>query len=90
MPRVQFTPHLLRFFPDLEATTVDGATAAEVIAACDARHPGLAAYLLDERGALRKHVNVFIGNVRVRDRERLLDPVAKDAEVFILQALSGG
>ncbi len=90
MPRVRFTPHLQRFFPDLEATSVDGASVAAVIAACEARHPGRRAYLLDDRGALRKHENVFVDGARVKDRAALSDPVADGAEVFVLQALSGG
>jgi hypothetical protein len=44
----------------------------------------------DERGRLRTHVNIFIDEERVADRARLSDPVAPDARVFILQALSGG
>jgi molybdopterin converting factor small subunit len=47
-------------------------------------------YLVDERGRLRKHVNIFIGDAMVRDRAALSDPIADDAEVFIFQALSGG
>lgn len=90
MPRVKFTQHLRRFFPDLAETEVQGETIAEVVAALDRRHPGLAAYIVDERSALRQHVNVFIGKQLIRDRQRLQDPVADNDEVFILQALSGG
>lgn len=90
MPRVQFTPHLRRYFPELEDADVAATTVAEIVAALERRHPGLASYLVDERGALRKHVNIFVGEMRVRDRERLSDPVAPKARVFILQALSGG
>lgn len=69
----------------MEATTV-----AEVVSAIEALHPGLADYLIDERGALRKHVNIFVGDTLIRDRKQLSDVVADDAEVFVLQALSGG
>ena len=90
MPTVELTPHLRRFFPSLERAEVPGATVAEVVRALDERHPGIARYVLDDRGALRRHVNIFVDEVRVRDRERLLDPVAPGAKVMILQALSGG
>ncbi len=92
MPRVELTRHLHHFFPALAGTDLDvpGATVAEIIGALDALAPGLAFYLCDERGRLRPHVNVFIGQDRVVDRTRLTDPVAPDAKVFILQALSGG
>ncbi len=91
MPTIKFTRHLVRFFPDLGHTTaVSGQTVAEIIAALDEKHPGLAAYIVNERGALRRHVNIFIGQDLIRDREQLGDAVAEDDQVYIFQALSGG
>ena len=90
MPHVSFTRHLQRFFPALEAADVPGSTVRELIDELDRRHPGLASYIIDETGRLRRHVNVFVGEEPVRDRERLSDPLAADQRVFILQALSGG
>lgn len=90
MPRVKFTRHLQRFFPDLDEVEIAGETVAEVIAMLEARYPGLADYLIDDQGALRQHVNVFIGKDLIRDREHLQDPVTADDRLFIFQALSGG
>lgn len=90
MPSVRFTHHLQRFFPDLAEEELAAATVAELVAALDRRHPGLGAYLTDERGALRAHVNIFVGGHPVRDRRTLGDALAPDAEVHVLQALSGG
>jgi sulfur-carrier protein len=90
MPHVQFTSHLRRFFPDLHPLHVPGETVAEVVAALDRRFPGLARYVVDDQGALRKHVNIFIGDELVRDRQRLSDPLSEESRVFIMQALSGG
>ena len=47
-------------------------------------------YVLDDQGALRKHVNVFVDNRMISDRVALSDAVAEDSEVFVMQALSGG
>jgi len=92
MVRVELTRHLFQFFPDLEGQRldVDGASVREVIDAMEARAPGFAFYVCDERGRLRQHVNVFVGPERVRDRATLTDPVPPGASVHILQALSGG
>lgn len=90
MPRVQFTRHLVRFFPRLEDGEFEGATVAEVVASLDRRHPGLAGYLVDDRGRLRQHVNIFLGDERVADRERLSDAVGPGVVVSVFQALSGG
>ena len=47
-------------------------------------------YVLDEQGALRQHVVVFVNGNPIHDRVRLSDPVQGDAEVYVMQALSGG
>jgi sulfur-carrier protein len=62
----------------------------EVIDELERRQPGFASYIIDETGRLRRHVNVFIGDEPIRDRERLSDAVAPDDRISILQALSGG
>lgn len=90
MPHVKFTKNLQRFFPTLADTTVEASTVAEVVAALDERWPGLASYIVDERGALRQHVNIFIGDSMIYDREALRDSVNADSKVFVFQALSGG
>lgn len=90
MPAVRFTRHLERFFPGLSPADTPGSTIAQVIAGLEARHPGLTAYLLDDHGGLRKHVNVFVDGRMIRDRERLSDPVRSGSEVYVMQALSGG
>jgi molybdopterin synthase sulfur carrier subunit len=90
MPYVKFTSHLQRFFPELRATTVEGHTVAEVVAALDSCYPGLADYILDEQGALRQHVNIFIDENQIVDRKTLQDSVHEKNRVYIFQALSGG
>ena len=90
MALVKFTPNLKRFFPDLCEIEVEGKTVAELVAAVDARWEGLADYIIDERGALRKHVNIFIGEDLINDKENLSDAVSQNTRVYIMQALSGG
>ena len=92
MPRVELTRHLYQFFPALEGRelSVEASTVAEVVQAMEDLAPGFAFYVCDERGRLRRHVNVFIEQAMIRDRARLSDSVGPGARVFILQALSGG
>ena len=93
MPKVRYTKHLVRFFPDLahqSQLNIPGVTVAEVIANLDHAYPGLAAYIVDERGALRQHVNIFVDDELIHDRLKLQDPVAADDRLYIFQALSGG
>ena len=91
MPKVKFTTHLVRYFPTLEnPSSVDGETVAEVVTNLNKTYPGLADYIVDERGVLRKHVNIFIRGDLIHDRQTLQDRVGVDDEIFVFQALSGG
>ena len=90
MARVKFTPNLQRFFPDLTELEVEATTIADAVAAVDRRWQGLGDYIIDEQGALRKHVNIFIGDELIRDKRTLSDEVAADTRIYIMQALSGG
>ncbi|MCY3864864.1 MAG: molybdenum cofactor biosynthesis protein MoaD [Chloroflexi bacterium] len=90
MAQVKFTPNLKRFFPDLCECEIEAATVAEIVAAVDRRWRGLGDYIIDEQGALRKHVNIFVGDELLRDKRTLSDPVSANTKIFIVQALSGG
>ena len=92
MPRVDVTSHLYQFFPDLKGRelSVEGETVADVVRAMESIAPGFTFYVCDERGRVRQHVNIFVGNERIRDRATLTDPVGPESRVLILQALSGG
>ncbi|MFN7131367.1 MAG: MoaD/ThiS family protein [Myxococcales bacterium] len=91
MATVRFTRHLNRYFPALpEELRLDAASVAALLRQLDERYPGIAHYVADERGALRQHVNVFVDEQPITDRERLSDPLGPASRVFILQALSGG
>jgi hypothetical protein len=89
MARVVFTNNLHRHVPCPPAQ-VAGATVREVLDAAFAGNGRARGYVLDEQGALRKHMLVFVNGEQIRDRVRLSDPVPPGGEVYVLQALSGG
>lgn len=89
MPRVVFTKNLQRHVPCPPAS-VEGATVADVLDAVFAANERLRGYVVDERGALRKHMVVFVDGHQLVDRATLSDAVAADGEVYVMQALSGG
>jgi hypothetical protein len=89
MARVEFTTNLRRHL-DVPPAEVPGGTLRSVLDRVFASHERLRGYVLDDQGALRKHVTVFIDGRRVADRTDLSDPVGDASEVYVLQALSGG
>ena len=86
------TPHLYRFFPMLEKRTISvpAGSVAEVLQAVNDIAPGFTDYVLDERGAVRRHVSLSINNTGVVDKKTLSDRVPDEGTLFIFQALSGG
>ncbi|BBL57250.1 MoaD/ThiS family protein [Methylomonas koyamae] len=92
MVTVKMTSHLYRFFPLLENREIRVATGsvADVLRAVDQLAPGFSDYVLDERGALRRHVYLSVNDTILVDRKTLTDRVPEDGTVYIFQALSGG
>jgi sulfur-carrier protein len=90
MPVVRFPRHLLSHVSVPQEYKVDGSTVNEIVQNLRNLHPMLCDYIVDEAGSLRKHVNIFVGEQLIRDRQRLSDRVGQDEEVYVMQALSGG
>jgi sulfur-carrier protein len=69
---------------------VEGATLSEVITNLEAAHPGFADRLLDESGALRKFVNLFVADDDVRYLDGLATATPAGTTVSIIPAVAGG
>ncbi|MBO6947661.1 MAG: MoaD/ThiS family protein [Rhodospirillales bacterium] len=89
MPTVFFTNQLARFI-DAPTVVVPGKTLGGVLGNVFGDHPQLRGYILDDQGAIRRHVAVFIDGLQVSDRTELSQPVDDKSEIHIFQALSGG
>ncbi len=89
MIKVNFTPNLRRHLT-LDRCLVEATTVADVLEQLFASQDKLRGYILDDQGAVRKHINIFVDNKIIRDRIGLTDKIRENSEVFIMQALSGG
>jgi molybdopterin synthase sulfur carrier subunit len=87
--RVNFTANLQRHVRAPEHEAAPG-TLRAVLDEVFAAHPALRGYVLDDQGGLRQHMSVFVDGQQIADRRHLTDPVADGAEVWVMQALSGG
>ncbi|MGQ0625068.1 MAG: ubiquitin-like small modifier protein 1 [Sporichthyaceae bacterium] len=65
-------------------------TVGDVLDALIKPWPALERRIRDERGEIRRHVNVFVGEVHVRDSGGLATPVPAGAEIHVIPAVSGG
>lgn len=89
MVRVTF-PRVLERHVACPPVDVRATTVAAALDAAFAVLPQVRGYVLDEHGALRHHMAVFVDGVPIRDRQRLSDPLRAASAVDVLQALSGG
>lgn len=89
MARVAFTKNIQRHVvcPDGE---VAGSTVQDVLTSYFKIVPQARSYVLDDQGALRKHMTIFVDGEMIRDRVKLSDPVKDDSIVHVFQSLSGG
>ena len=71
---------------DRSEHAVDGGSVGDLLAAIEHAHPAARGWMLDERGVLRRHINVFVnGELGEQDT-----PVGSEDRVDVLPALSGG
>jgi hypothetical protein len=89
MARVFFTPNLVRHIGNQNGTS-PGATVREVLDAHFKAKPLVRSYVLDDQGALRRHMNIVVCGAPIKDRIHLTDRVPEDGEIYVIQALSGG
>ena len=87
--QVTFTANIQRHV-NCPPKTVVGRTVNEVLGSVFARNEKVRGYILDDQGGLRKHMIVFVNGQPIRDRTKLSDAVPDGAEVYVMQALSGG
>jgi sulfur-carrier protein len=86
-------PGFLRTFTEGQGeVTLDGspATVGEALTMLWTRHPGVRDRVLTERGEVRQHVNVFVGDESIRYTGGLATPMPEGGRVFIIPAVSGG
>lgn len=84
-PLREFTGGVSRVEIELPARTV-----GEALAKLSQIHPGIGHRLFTEQGALREHLNVFVGDECIRFTGGLATGIGENPEIFIIPAVSGG
>lgn len=65
-------------------------TVGDALAALGRKSPGALDRIMDERGDVRRHVNLFVNGEDIRFLEGLGTRVPSGATIFVLAAVSGG
>lgn len=98
MAKVVLASALSRWLPQPDAPgsprevtlVVPGATLGDALEAVFVQHPNLRGYVHDELGTVRHHLALFVDGMAIRDKRDLSQPIGADAEIYVMQALSGG
>ena len=84
-------PTILRSYTQEQSqVSAEGATLIEVIDSLEASFPGIKARVLDEQGALRRFVNIYVAEEDVRFSEGLDTPTPAGSQLSIIPAVAGG
>ena len=89
MAEIHFTSHLRNLVPG-GPFAAQGATVGDALQALFVEEPQVRGYVLDERGALRKHVCIFADGERLAHDAALARPIGANTKLYVMQALSGG
>jgi sulfur-carrier protein len=89
MAQVHFTAWLREWAPP-GPVTVPGATVGDALTALFQQQPQIKSYVVDERGALRKHVCIFADGQRLPRDATMSHAIVANSKLYVMQALSGG
>ena len=70
--------------------SAEGSKLSEILDSLEGNHPGIRGRILDDSGALRRFVNVYVGDDDVRFIGGLDAEVSNGARISIIPAVAGG
>jgi molybdopterin synthase sulfur carrier subunit len=84
-------PTILRTYTGGESeVSAEGATLTEVLNSLDGSYAGIKGRIVDEKGELRRFVNVYVGNDDVRFLDNLQTPTPDGTQISVIPAVAGG
>lgn len=90
MATVRIPTPLRKYTEGKDEVAVDGTNVRELLDNLEANHNGINERIRDDKGAVRRFVNIFVGDEDIRFLDGLDTPVADKDEVSIIPAIAGG
>lgn len=90
MAKVRIPTPLRKYTAGAEEVEATGATVGAVLTDLEARYPGIRERIFDDKGAVRRFVNIFVRDEDIRFQKQLETPVADADEISIVPAIAGG
>lgn len=90
MPTVKF-PALMKFYVDNQSEfAMNGANIAELLDNVLLRYPTLKPHLFDSKGELRRHFNIFVNGVHLRELDGMETKLKEEDKVILMASAAGG
>jgi molybdopterin converting factor small subunit len=90
MPTVRF-PAVMKYYVNGQAEfSVSGPTVGELIEQIIQQYPSVKFHLLDSDGNLRRHFNIFVNGIHIRDLDGMKTPLKEDDRVILMASAAGG
>ena len=89
MIRVVLTSNLQKYYPERDFE-IEAHNLLDLLVKMDKTRPLFSAYIIEDDKAVRRHVNIFVNGVVLKDKSRLTDTLKDGTTIHIMQALSGG
>ncbi len=88
--RVRVPTPLRRFTAGADEVAAEGSSLRQVLENLEQRHPGIRERLLDEKGDIRRFVNIYVNGDDVRFLDSLNSKVKDGDDISIVPAIAGG
>jgi len=88
--KVRVPTPLRRFTAGVDEVAADGDSVKAVLEDLERRHPGMRERLLDEKGDLRRFVNIYLNGDDIRFLSQLDSKVKDGDDISIVPAIAGG
>ena len=90
MATVRIPTPLRKYTEGKDEVAVAGANVRELLDNLDGSHSGIGERIRDDKGAVRRFVNIFVGDEDIRFLDGLDTPVKDGDEISIIPAIAGG
>ncbi len=88
--RVKIPTPLRKLTAGKDVVEVEGKTVGEVIDRLEAMHPGIKTRLCDDKGKVRRFINIYANQDDIRYLNDLDTEVSDGDEIAIIPAIAGG
>ena len=90
MPNVRF-PALMKFYVDNQSEfSAHGSNIAELLEDVLSHYPALKPHLFDSKGGLRRHFNIFVNGVHLRELDGMSTKLNEDDKIILMASAAGG